>query len=667
MKDHIGTGNILEISSKLSANNFFLYFIAFVIFTFFILFIKLDSYGYVTITIYILIGLLIFIIVSKKFMQFSELTIRTQPTLSYVCLIIFVISFTFSIVYLRFFESLYSKSLWYYFLIGICTSVLFIMSISIEDGLTKKLLPFLTFFLGLNILLSNYIVFPNGIYSPVDTHSQIYNIMLPIVDNGYIPSGFTYSFFPTHHILVASLTKITGMEPVFLYMSVTSLLYAASAFFIFSLINRTGAPRFGITAMLLFITAPTILYHSTHAYQFSYALPLGILSMYTTMILTMPAKDDKNRNLLQNRASWVILQILAIVTLVWTHQFTSTIVFILIIILVVSNYIISENNSNKLSFHSILILYITIFLAHWIYVSSVLSSLVQVFDVYYNSFFTAENYLVASSSPNSTSFSRPFWLTFIDNSGRGILMMLGTMGFLYGIWKQNKYVFLWFTIGAFIWTLTSLGSFIRMPLLLGIRLLSFFDAISIVFLATFGVMFLVEKSKKKGITFCCLLLLLLPIFSLGSTASIETSLFRGDSPYVKFYDTNSDIQYRTWIKNTVPDNSNIWVSETWVLQYLDNVRIYSKLPVNDHDKILDNELIRGEYIVLNNHDSMGLRVRGISTEEQIELVREKRISTVEAQEKHMRIIKLDIFEIKRVISQLGHVYSNGETNICLKS
>ncbi len=667
MTDTIDMEHVLEISSKLSVNKSFLYFIMFTSFTFFVLFLKLKSYSYASLTIYIMLGVFIFITASKKLTQSSESIFLAQPTFSYVCLLIFFINFAFSIAYLIFFESLYSKSLWYYFFIGICTSVLFIASVLIEDDFIKKLLPYLTFLLNLNILFSNFIVFPNGVYSSGDTHYQIYNIILPIVENGYVPSGFTYSFFPIHQILVVSLAKITGIEPVFLYMSVTGLLYAVSALFIYSLTNRAGASRFGITAMLLFITASTTFYHSTHVYQFSYALPLGILLMYITMVLTITDDYGKNRNLLQNRTSWVMIYILAIGIIVWTHQFTSTIIFILIVLSWVTNYVISKNNANTLSFYSVFILYIVILFAHWMYISSVFSSLVRVFDVYCSSLFTVENYQVASSSLNSTNFLRPLWLIFIDTSGRGIIMMLGSMGCLYGIWKKNKYVFIWFIIGAFIWTLTSFGSFIKMPLLLGSRLLTFFDAMSIVFLATFGIMFLIERFGTKGLIFCSILLLIIPVFSLGSTVSgSETSLFVGDQPYVKFYDTDSDLQYRTWIKNTVPGNSNIWVSESWVLQYLDDLRVYGQLPINDQDQVADNMLKIGEYTVLNKHDSIGLRVKGISERDQIELVRSKNMSTIESQASHVRITKLDISEIKRVTSQLEHIYSNGETNICLK-
>lgn len=633
------------------------------------MFINLNSYFYIYITVYIILGILTFIVASKKLIRSPEFSVQFQPTLSHVYLIIFFISFTFSIAYLIFFESLYSKSLWYYFFIGICSSVIFITSISIGDNSIKKLLPYLTFLLGLNIFLSNFIVFPHGVYSSGDTHFQIYSITLPIIKYGHLPSEFTYSFFPIHQILVASLAKITDINPIFLYMSVSSLLYAVSALFVYSLISRVGDSRFGITAMLLFMTASSIFYHSTHAYQFSYALPLGMLLMYITIILTIPDRYYKNRNLLQNRVSWTIVRVLSVVVIIWAHQFTSTIIFVLILMFEIIYYIISKNNANKLSFHySIFYLYIVMLLAHWIFVSSVLPSLVNVFDVYYTSLFTAENYQVAASSLSSnTNFLQSAWLIFLDTSGMGIIMMLGSMGSLYGMWKKNKYVFVWFIIGLAIWILISVGGFIKIPLLLGGRWFAFFEATSIVYLATFGIMLLIERFGTKGLIFCSILLFVVPIFSLGSTTSgSETSLFVGNQPSIKYYDTTSDLQYRGWIINTVPKGSTIYVSESWVLKYLDNVRIYGQLPINDQDHVVANTLKLGEYIVLSKHDSIGCRVRGISETEQINLVRTNKVSTVEAQASYMRITNLDVSEIKRVTSQLDHIYSNGDSNICLK-
>ena len=657
--------SILEKISKLFVNKFFLYFIVFALFVLFALVIMLKSYGYMSLTIFIILGISIFIIASNKFIQFPDTIIRTRKTFLYVCLILFFVSFAFSIGYLLFFESLYSKSLWYYFFIGICTSTIFIISVSIGDNSIKRLLPYLTIVLGLNIFLSNFIVFPNGVYASGDTHYQIYNLILPILENGNVPSGLSYSYFPIHQIFVASLATITGIEPIFLYMSAISLLYAASALFIYLSINRAVGSRFGITAMLLFITAPNIFYHATHAYQFSYALPLGIILIYITMILTIPNDYKKNQNLPQNRVSWAIMRIIFIGVIIWTHQFTSTIILVLIVILGATNYIISKRNANALHFfYSIILMYIVMILGHWLYVSHSISSLVNIFEIYTSSLGTAENYQVAYSNP--TRFLRPLWLIFLDTSGRGIVMMFATMGFLYGVWKKNTYVFIWFTLGAFIFTLVSFGSYISMPILLGSRLLSFFEALSVIYLATFGIMFLIEKFGTKGLIFCSILLFITPILSLGSTvAGVETSLFLGDQPNIKFYDTLSDLQYRNWIKNMAPENSTVRVSESWVPQYTDNARIYDQLPINDQDQVTDNVLIFGEYIVLNKHDSMGLRVRGISEHEQIELVKAKKMSTVDAQARHVRITKLDLSEIEMAKERLNNIYSNGQTNIAI--
>lgn len=668
MKYNIGVENILEKSSNLIINKFFHLFILFTLFFILISFIKMGRYGYVTLVIYSILGIFIFTkALNNKFIQSSGSTIRNYPILPHICLIIYSTSLTLSTIYLRFFESLYVKSLCYYLFIGICTSAVFITSISVRNETIKKLLTCLTFLLGLNILLSNWLVFPNGVYASGDTHSQIYNSVVPILKYGHILPSLTYSFFPLHQILIVFLAKITIITPVFLYMSIPSLLFAVSALFVYSLQSHIVDSRFGITAMLLLVIAPSTFYHGTHAYQFSYALPLGIMLMCVTTMLTVQPDYDNNKNLLQNRVSWTIVRILLVITIIWTHQFTSTLIFVFIVIFGIIYYFFLKNNATRLSYFSygVILLYIVILFAHWIYASYLLSSLLTVCNVYYNSLFTYENYQAAASS--NTIYSTPFWLIFFDMSGRGILMMLGLIGSLYGIWKKNIYVFTWIAIGTFIWILVSVGSFIQMPLLLSGRLFAFFEAMSIVYLATFGVILLIERFGTKGLIFCSVLLFIMTIFSLGSTTSgSETSLFVGNQPLIKFYDTDSDLQYRAWIKNTVQMNSTIWVSDSWIPQTLDNVRVYDPLPINDHDQIVDNELISGEYIALNKHDSIGVRAEGTTEEEQIKKTINGSILTDNPQKDEFRLTKLNLSENKRIASQLKHIYSNGETDICLK-
>jgi hypothetical protein len=177
-------------------------------------------------------------------------------------------------------------------------------------------------------------------------------------------------------------------------------------------------------------------------------------------------------------------------------------------------------------------------------------------------------------------------------------------------------------------------------------------------------MVLVKRLGKKGIIICCLLLFMMPIFGLGSTnTGTETSLFLGEKPDIKFYDTSPDLQSRAWIQRTVPEEAYIRVSEAWVPQYLDKARIYIELPINSLNQINVSELKFGDCLVLSNHDiSGGLRVRGISEGVQVAAVKRGEMTTVESHSLHSRMIKLEDSELNRVNSQLGCVYSNGENN-----
>ena len=661
----IETTNMTKISNLLNKRGQCLLLL--ILFLFLGICIRLHYMGYVIITTYLIVGCLIYLYSEYH----NDLKYRYSPeymsnTLwTYICLVIFFVCFGLSIVDLRFIESLYSKSIWYYILIGICSSCIFGGSISTEMTLIRKLTPYLVVLLSLNIFLSNFIVFPNGVYASGDTHYQIYNIMLPILENGKIPTGFIYSFYPVHQILVASLALITDIEPVLLYLSLASLIFAGSALLTYSLINRIIGHLFAVAGMLIFIVAPDIVYHATHVYQFSYALPLGILLLYITIILVVDSNNMKY-NYFQTRISWIILHILTLIALIWTHHYTPALVFSLMIILVFAILFLKSNSYITSFCYTAPLLFIVILFAHWTYVSSMLSIGVNVIQVYFSSISNLENYQAPLSGLASASIEKPFWLNFFDFSGKGMIMMLVTIGSLYGLKEKNQYVFIWFLWGVFIWFIISIGSFLKIPLLLGARMLTLFWGISGSTLSAVGIMLLIKRFGKKGFIFSIFFIFLISFFSLSSTfAGTETSLFVGNAPYLKLYDTSSDIQYRSWIKNLVPNNSIIMVSESWVPQCLDEKNNYFQLPIDDEDRINTTGLININYIVLSKYDCKGVRVRGIDAMEANTIVKEGSMTTVEADKLRMRQIKLDPSDVRQVISQRELIYSSGEINIII--
>src|SRR5690606_35628349 len=106
------------------------------------------------------------------------------------------------------------------------------------------------------------------------------------------------------------------------------------------------------------------------------------------------------------------------------------------------------------------------------------------------------------------------------------------------------------------------------------------------------------------------------------------------------------------------EGSFIMVSKSWVPQYYDNMRIYDQLPINNQNSIDLRIITYGDYLVLNDNDCEGIRVRGISESEWIQsTVITKNQSLVATKDTHMRDTRLNLEELKRISSDLNCIYS----------
>lgn len=668
--DLIGCTHLIKIG-ELFKNKLFLYLLVSIFFGLFMFLSTFHYYSYSILCLYLVFGIILYISTINS--EIKELNLVTfnkngHSTWIYLYLSAFFISFSSSILYLRFFEGLYHKSLSYYILIGICSSCIFLILMSYKKRFFEYVIPILIVFLALNIFLSNLIVFPNGVYASGDTHYQIYHLLLPILQNAQVPLNEGYSFFPLHQILVAYISLISGTDPVFTYKIAPGFIYAASSLFIYSIGNKLIGFRLGIISMLLYILSPEIVYHATHAYQFSYALIIGILLLYILESLILTTNTNRNSQPSCQNMSWIILHILCLISIIWTHRFTSMVIFVMTIILLIVALFIIEINSKNISFYlNIALLFLVMLFAHWIYVSHLFSSLVDITRIYYVSLFSPENYQASISTQIIDSTAQPLWIDFLNTSGKGLLFMMASVGSLYGLSKKNPYIFLWLVWCIFIFSLVAIGSFINMPLLLAGRLLSVFWAISVVYLSGLGVLLLAKKIKGSSSIFFCLLLFITTILTLGSTSSgTESSLFQnGES--IHLYDTNSDLQYYSWLQTNVPDHLHIMVSKSWVPQFCDQMRSYSKLPLNSQNNIDVTELKINEYIVFNKQDTITI-LNGINEDERIRSsTMSKNMSTVEATKAQYIYTKIDSFELNKTISKLNCIYSNSKTSICIKA
>lgn len=604
----------------------------------------------------LIVGILVSFFSFPLNFQYSTMWSSSKRNIT-ILLIIYVICYTFSIIYLWYFEALYSKSFIYYFLIGVCASLIFLVTFSECGSCTNLFAPLMVVFLGFNIFLSDFVTFQNGLYASGDTHSQIYRMLIPIVQNGVIPTNELYSFYPIHVICVYIISSITNLDPIKLYLYANGIIYPLISLFLYSLSAHLFNKKVGILSMLFFITAPNIVYHATHAYQFSYSFPLSVVILF--VILLSVYYRYENNVVQQKMLSFAILLILLMSTIVFTHHFTSIVVVILILILYFVSVICLREATKVKFLRNTLLLYLALLFFHWLYFSSTLSLLVTVIDVYINSLFTPENYqyvILDSSISNYRNFS----LIFLDSVGTSLLFLVGTIGFHYGLLQKNKYVLIIAFWGAFIWGLASVGSFIKMPLLLGGRLLTFVWGLSLVFLASLGIVVIVNKKRLLGLVCCCLLILIISISNLGNTVSgPETSLFIGNQPYIKLYDTQSDLEAYMWIKQNIPDNSHIKVAESWVPQYMDTNRIYDELPFDILNNLDTTQIENNSYILLTDSYSSGIHIRGISEADQLSLVTSNQKTPAVAEDLHVRLLKIEYSELLIKTYGFDSIYSNG--------
>ena len=616
----------------------FTYISIFSLFIFDLFCIFREYYFYSMLTSSLIIGSLVSIYFYPINLNESSLELRLQKNIS-LPLILFFLFYSLSIIYLIFFELLYTKSFIYYFFIGLCASLIFFISFFDSKFSTPSFISCLILLLGFNVFLSNFITFPNGIYTSGDTHYHIYKLLLPLIKNGVFPLNDTYTSFPLHHIFVACASIITNIDPIKLYFFANSIIYVGAILFMYLLSRHIFDIKVGIISMLFFMISPSVVYNANHPYQFSYAFPLGILLMFIT-IICIPS-NFKNNLTLRNRSSFITLLVFLIPTIIWMHQFTSTVVFSLSLLLLFFSYVLSLDK-NKLTFiGTTSLLYLCTLFFHWMFVSNGLLYFVNIGDFYFHSLFTPENYQSALTVANSNFVSTTsFWIIFSNSFGTSILFFLSILGFYYGVFQKNSSVLVMTSLGMFIWSLFSIGSFIHMPLLLGGRLLSFFWPSSVVFLASLGIVAIVKKFKLTGVLICFILIFLVTIFNLGSlTSGPETSIFVGNQPYLKLYDTNSDLESYRWIKQNIPITSAIKAINPWVPQYMDSEHIYGPLNFDD-----SNHLVLPQ----NNSDYSLLSVsisHGVFIKDALNLD---------------RVSKVKFSEVMNATSELNTVYSNGQ-------
>ena len=543
----------------------------------------LGYFEYLLLPVSAAIGALLFIIFRRVFAN-NELTLNTprlsegkQHTLRLILSILFFICYGLS--FLALMHGFYTKTALYYIPIALCAGLIAadILLVSNRTQGTINLLK--SFLLVLNITLTNQILFPYGIGLP-DSNYHIFDIVIPIINDGHVPLGYSYSSFPGHHILVAANSLISGMDPRMLYYCLGGFVTSLGLLFVFLIGRKFVSLQFGLFAALTYTGCDYLLHFGAHSTHMTYTYFLAI-AIFTVTLYLYHKRDS----------SFVIFFVILSAAIIFTHHFSGAVIMVMLaamLLVELFNYI--KAREYRFQVHSLALLFLVALFAHWMYISSMMGTLVHIIEVYYDAF-TQE---AATSISLTTTFAKlPLGNLLLNEIGSGILIILSVVGFLH--FSKHTASFKKFVLALVVvfLLLMSLEILMKESYLESHRLYIFLQEFSLVFLASCAIIWMLNNFKKLKLL-PIILVICLSFFSLASLIhGEETSLFKGDRAYWKLYETPYERHSAMWVECYIADDSSIIQSLSFRNPTADITA--EKLPVMEIDDSTGNDVLVIDY------------------------------------------------------------------------
>ena len=540
---------------------------------------SIGYFEYLLLSVSAAIGALLFIIFRRVFAN-NELTLNTprlsegkQHTLRLILSILFFICYGLSFLALT--QGFYTKTALYYISIALCAGLI-VADILLVSNSTQGTLNLLkSFLLVLNITLTNQIIFPYGIGLP-DSNYHIFDIIIPIVNDGHVPLGYSYSSFPGHHILVAANSLISSIDPRMLYYCLGGFVTSLGLLFVFLVGRRFVSMKFGLFVALAYTGCDYLLHFGAHPTHMTYTYFLAIAIF--AVILYLYHKRD---------SSFVILFVILSAAIIFTHHFSGAVILVMLAVMLLVellNYITTWEY--RFQMHSLALLFLVALFAHWMYISSMMGTLVHVIEVYYDAF-TQE---AATSINLTTTFAKlPMGNLLLNEIGSGILIMLSVVGFLHFSKHTSSFKKFVLALVVVFLLLMSFEILMKESYLESHRLYIFLQELSLVFLASCAIIWMLSNFNKLKIL-PIILVICLSFFSLASLIhGEETSLFKGDRAYWKLYETSYERQAAMWVEHNTSDGSSIIRSLSFRSPAIDiSAEI---LPIREIDNSTSNDML----------------------------------------------------------------------------
>jgi hypothetical protein len=559
-------------------------------------FILQRNYFSYVITVIFGIGGVIFYIFLKKYHR-SETNdfgiffpdAKNKRTVRIVTTIIFLIFFCIGLLSLL--QGFYTKNVDYYLSVAVCAGMVILDIFFIENDRHAYFNLIKSYLLGLIILFSNHIVYPAGISLP-DFGLHFTQFVLPILETGHISTiSHIYQFFPTHHILSVVMILVSGFPAKMTYLFLGSLLISFGIFFVFIIGKTFVNIRFGCIAALVFCFLDYYIMYGTHPEHQAYNYAIALFA-YTVLLFTY-----KN-----NKKSVFLLFLISSITLIFTHHLTAALILIVLLPLLCMDVIknIVHHESTKMRALMLILIFLFILFLHFMYISSLFPSFIQILDAYQRDI--VQSSIGRGAFDTGTAYDLlSFRTLFLNTLSAGILIFLSVIGFLSVFRKKSIFGYFLLLSGIFFALLLSFGIMFRHVALLPDRMYPALQVFSLLFLCSFGIIWIVQvisiKKPVFSVIVCIGVVMLMAFFSLSSTVSgFETSLFvEKNVAYTRVYDTQQEMNFATWKSDFV--GKNVVLISSFPLDQTGRID-FSKFERNNYVKF-DNFILRngilGEY------------------------------------------------------------------------
>lgn len=574
-------------------------YIALILFPVIFLFVYSQRYySYLFLTLAASIGLISFIVLSKNLLnndlteQKNNLLNNTSLSVDRILSIVYVLAYGLS--FLTLLDGFYTKTIWYYVFVSICSGSIAAEILFFETKLIWKKNLLKSVLLFLNLSLSNQILYTLGIGNP-DNFYHIYSITVPIIENGTIPLGYTYTSFPIHNILVAITSIIPNFAPFITYHFLGSTIMSSGTIFAFLIGNKLFDKRFGLFSALFYCCSDYLIYWGSHPVQLSYMYP-AILLLFMCMLYIL------NRR----KVEFIIIYLILCLNIIFLHHYSAMILaFILLIILFVEAVKKRDDKEYIIKSIGLFEIYIVLLFSHWIFISNLFGGFVVIVNSYINAFKGD----VATNVVSQTYYDTlPLKSILLNEVGSCILIVLSVIGFFYILKNRSLFGDIISGLSILFSILIVVGSIINVMYLLPNRIYAFMQEFSLIFLATIAILWMLNCNKRHIKLVIVITIILLQFFSASSTiAGFETSPLVGNQPYWKIYETPYERTYTFWSEDYSLKNNSIFINSIMVSPgYAPTAfNLSTKCPLKEIDGklIIDSENVdNGSYILFNNFD-----------------------------------------------------------------